>query len=276
MAAGERLDVGLPLFTLGTAHQVPRTNSGATAPEWVGLSSLLDSVFGSTVGSLLVRSDTTWTALDGSIATGNVLAGQGASNPPAMTAASSVLDSAFGSTQGMILYRDSGGNGWAALAVGTAGQVLQTGGASANPSWVTPGGSTLDTQNQSSGTSLTFSVPADTISAAGDALLVFIAGTTDAGSAETMRLRYGGTTMLGNAVNAGRQWFGCALIVSTGTNSQVSAGFHAQSDGAEFARADSRNTGAVDAGDAQDLILDYSTSGSASRIITLMHVVRLA
>lgn len=46
----------------------------------------------------------------------------------------SLLDS-IGSTQGDILYRDS--SGWLALVPGTSGQVLQSGGAAANPSWST-------------------------------------------------------------------------------------------------------------------------------------------
>tara|TARA_R100001443_G_scaffold81895_1_gene88889 strand:- start:6048 stop:6884 length:837 start_codon:yes stop_codon:yes gene_type:complete len=45
-------------------------------------------------------------------------------------------------TQGQIVYRD--GSGLAALNAGTAGQVLQTGGSGANPSWATQaGGRTL-------------------------------------------------------------------------------------------------------------------------------------
>ena len=42
------------------------------------------------------------------------------------------------STQGSILYR--GSTSWVALAAGTAGQVLTTNGAGANPSWETPSG----------------------------------------------------------------------------------------------------------------------------------------
>lgn len=45
------------------------------------------------------------------------------------------LDS-IGSTQGDVLYR--GASAWAALPPGTSGQVLTSGGASANPAWVTP------------------------------------------------------------------------------------------------------------------------------------------
>ena len=42
--------------------------------------------------------------------------------------------------QGDILYYD--GSAWKKLAPGTAGQLLQTGGAGANPSWADAGGST--------------------------------------------------------------------------------------------------------------------------------------
>lgn len=45
-----------------------------------------------------------------------------------------LLDS-ISSTQGAILYRNA--TMWVALAPGTSGQVLQTGGPSANPSWLT-------------------------------------------------------------------------------------------------------------------------------------------
>ncbi len=49
---------------------------------------------------------------------------------------SSLLDSAFGATQGAMLYR--GSSGWSLLPPGPSGYVLQTGGASAAPSWVPP------------------------------------------------------------------------------------------------------------------------------------------
>ena len=51
-----------------------------------------------------------------------------------VSAFSSALDSAFTSARGSILYR--GASGWVALAPGTSGYVLQTGGASADPVWV--------------------------------------------------------------------------------------------------------------------------------------------
>lgn len=49
---------------------------------------------------------------------------------------SELLDFIGSAAQGDILYRSS--SGWARLAAGTAGQILQTNGSGANPAWVTP------------------------------------------------------------------------------------------------------------------------------------------
>ena len=69
------------------------------------------------------------------IASGDVLANtSGSTGAPVATTASALLDNAAGSTQGDVLYR--GASGWAALAPGSSGQVLSSGGASANPSWI--------------------------------------------------------------------------------------------------------------------------------------------
>lgn len=57
----------------------------------------------------------------------------GVTASPAANTLTQVLDSAASNAQGSILYR--GASNWSALAPGTAGQVLTTGGASANPSW---------------------------------------------------------------------------------------------------------------------------------------------
>jgi hypothetical protein len=51
------------------------------------------------------------------------------------TASSNYLDNFYGKAQGDILYRDK--SLWQALAPGTNGQVLTTGGANANPAWGT-------------------------------------------------------------------------------------------------------------------------------------------
>jgi hypothetical protein len=55
---------------------------------------------------------------------------------PTATTVTALLDAALGSTQGDVLYRSA--SAWTVLAPGTSGQVLQSGGAAANPSWHTP------------------------------------------------------------------------------------------------------------------------------------------
>ncbi|QPF87032.1 hypothetical protein IC762_12330 [Bradyrhizobium genosp. L] len=70
-----------------------------------------------------------------SIGNNTVLANtSGGSGVPAATSVSAVLD-VVGAVQGDVLYR--GASSWSVLAPGTNGQVLTTGGASANPSWTT-------------------------------------------------------------------------------------------------------------------------------------------
>ena len=60
------------------------------------------------------------------------------------------LAEGVGSTQGQLLYRD--GTQWTALSAGTSGQVLQTGGAGANPAWATVAGTGDVTAASSFGT----------------------------------------------------------------------------------------------------------------------------
>jgi trimeric autotransporter adhesin len=59
----------------------------------------------------------------------------GSSNPPTGTTLSAILDGSISAVQGTLLYR--GASNWTALAPGTSGQILQSGGAGANPSWFT-------------------------------------------------------------------------------------------------------------------------------------------
>lgn len=69
------------------------------------------------------------------VATSTVISNiSGASAAPTPNSLSSVIDNATSTTQGSILYRNA--TTWVALAPGTAGQVLGTGGAAANPSWI--------------------------------------------------------------------------------------------------------------------------------------------
>lgn len=57
----------------------------------------------------------------------------GGSAAPSANTLTAIIDAILGSTQGDLLYRN--GTVWTVLAPGTAGQVLKTGGAAANPAW---------------------------------------------------------------------------------------------------------------------------------------------
>lgn len=86
------------------------------------------------------------------IAADNVLANATSGSAiPVATTVSALIDAAIGSTQGDILYRS--GAAWTVLAPGTSGQVLQSGGAAANPSWAS--GSVGSVTSVGSGTGLT-------------------------------------------------------------------------------------------------------------------------
>jgi len=74
-----------------------------------------------------------------------------ASAVPTAVSLSAILDSNIGSTQGEMLFRGSGG--WVGLSPGTSGQLLQTKGAGADPSWTTISGvGTVTSVNGSGGT----------------------------------------------------------------------------------------------------------------------------
>ena len=81
------------------------------------------------------------------VATGTVLANvSGSTAAPTPATMSAILDAVFSSTRGSVLYR--GAAGWAALGAGTAGNVLTTGGAGADPSWAAAaGGASITTSD---------------------------------------------------------------------------------------------------------------------------------
>jgi len=78
----------------------------------------------------------------GTLTLGGTLAiGSGGTGQPTASDAANALLGGLSTTQGALAYRDAAA--WAALGPGTAGQVLQTGGAGANPSWATVSGGAL-------------------------------------------------------------------------------------------------------------------------------------
>lgn len=86
-----------------------------------------------TAGTLVSNAELA-TAADGTIKS-NISGGVASPSDNTITA---VLDKLFGTVQGSLAYRGSAS--WVALGPGTAGQLLQTGGPAANPSWLTASG----------------------------------------------------------------------------------------------------------------------------------------
>ena len=79
------------------------------------------------------------------ITSGYILANEtGVNAAPTGVSLSSLIDYAIGNTQGQLLYRAA--SNWQPLNPGLAGQLLQTGGAGANPSWATVTGAGTVTQ----------------------------------------------------------------------------------------------------------------------------------
>lgn len=127
-----------PTTYAGSAVKLVRVNAGANGVEFAALSAVLDGL-GAARGDVLYRGAAGWLALPPGTA-GNVLATAGAGADPswaALPTISALLDT-ISSTRGTVLYR--GAAGWAALAPGTAGNVLTTAGAGADPSWAAGGG----------------------------------------------------------------------------------------------------------------------------------------
>ena len=88
----------LSKLAIGSAYNILSTNSGATLPEWKGLSSLIDNAFtASAQGTILYRGSSTWTALAPSTS-GYVLKTQGASSDPIWGAIGGVTSFSAGTT----------------------------------------------------------------------------------------------------------------------------------------------------------------------------------
>lgn len=163
---------GAPITGVGTVSlanvanlsMLANTSGGSAAPVATTASLYFDSVFGATQGALLYRNASSWVLLapgtsgqvlttsgaaanpswaavpaSAPIATGTVLGNvSGSTAAAAAVTPSNLFDAVFGSARGMVLYR--GAAGWTALAAGTAGQVLTTGGPAVDPSWAAGGG----------------------------------------------------------------------------------------------------------------------------------------
>jgi hypothetical protein len=167
---------GAPITSSGTvslatiaADTILANNTPSTAvPTSVSLSMVMDRVFGAVQGSVLFRGIVGWQPLIPGAA-GQVLTTAGSTaNPswqnapitgsstpnqrivsnisgstavPTGNTLTNILDAIISSARGTLLYRTN--SGWVGLAPGTAGQVLQTGGGSGDPSWITNAGGSI-------------------------------------------------------------------------------------------------------------------------------------
>jgi hypothetical protein len=156
------------LAAIANLRLLANISGGSAAPSATTVSLLLDAAISNAQGSVIYRSNTAWMALAPGtsgqfLATGGAAANPswqnapitGSSTPnlriisnisgstavPTGNTLSNILDAIISSARGTLLYRTN--SGWTGLAPGTLGQVLQTGGVGADPSWAVNGGGSL-------------------------------------------------------------------------------------------------------------------------------------
>ena len=140
-----RNSTGWTALGAGTAGQFLKTNGAGADASWdspTGSGSVTSVSGGTGIATSPAPITGTGTVSLAAIADARLLANvSGGSAAPVATALSALIDYSISTTQGSILYRS--GSAWVALAPGTSGYFLASGGAAANPSWTvaptTPG-----------------------------------------------------------------------------------------------------------------------------------------
>lgn len=158
----------LALAAIADANVLANTSGSSAAPVPTTVSALLDKGIGTTQGSVLYRSGTTWVALAPGTSGQILTTGGAAANPawanapitgsaipsprivsnisgssavPGANTLTQILDAVISSARGTIIYRTN--SGWTGLAPGSSGQILQTGGGAGDPSWTANGGNLI-------------------------------------------------------------------------------------------------------------------------------------
>jgi hypothetical protein len=137
---------GWAALSPGVSGKYLKTQGAGADPLWdspAGAGTVTDIAAGTGISTGGADITSTGTISLATVSDGGILANiSGSTAAPTASTMTLILDHVFGNAQGDILYRS--GSAWSVLAPGTSGQVLQTGGAAANPSWVNaPTGSAI-------------------------------------------------------------------------------------------------------------------------------------
>lgn len=171
----------------GTSGYYLQTQGAASNPQWAAGGSVTSVATGSglTGGTITTTGTIAFASITDARVLANISGGAAAASANTLSA---VIDKCIDNTQGDVLYR--GAAGWAALAPGTNGQILTTGGPSADPSWTTVTGSgtvtSVATGSGLTGGPITTTGTVALASVANLSILANISGSSAAPSANTI------------------------------------------------------------------------------------------
>jgi collagen type VII alpha len=174
----------VPVFTVDTYGRitgVTNTNISTSAIGAVPTSRTISTTGGISGGGDLSADRTlSLTAIANNTLLGNT---SGSSASPSSTTLTALMDATLGNQQGDIVYRT--GTIWTTLTPGTAGQILQTNGAGANPSWRTITGTGTVTSVDVSGGSTGLTFTGGPITTSGTITMAGTLGTANGGTGLT-------------------------------------------------------------------------------------------
>ncbi len=209
---------GATTIAAGTAIGV--TSSGSTVTIANNGVATVNSISGATIlagasGVSVSSASQTVTVALSAIASNNLLFNVSTGSlAPVATSLSTAIDDAIGSTQGELLYR--GSSTWGVLAPGTSGQVLQTGGGSANPQWAAGVTPNIKLANATEPVDVIAAAPASTTAlyVANGAVQYY---TSNAANNFTLNIAWTSSTSLATAMSTGDAITSVLLVTQSST-----------------------------------------------------------